>query len=97
MSEEEKKAIEGLKKDLLIHECWEANNLDKIFKISHLHSLGVVLNLVEKQQEQLQEKDKIIELMGEDIQSWRFDNSTTGKVATIEAIIEYFTKKAREV
>ena len=29
MSEEEKRAIEELKKDLLIHECWEANNLDK--------------------------------------------------------------------
>lgn len=60
MNEEEKKATEELKKDLLIHECWEANNLDKIFKISHLHSLRVVLNLIEKQEKVIDEMAKVL-------------------------------------
>lgn len=86
LSEEEKKAIEKLK--------WyfkDSNHLD-IAKQTR-----IVLNLIEKQQEQLQEKDKEIEST-----YWKcyIEIENMSKEICLTSCKyrnEYFTKKAREV
>lgn len=112
MSEEEKKAIDIVKNitedDLLNY--WEGPE-------EPYNAIQTVLNLIEKQQEQLQEKDKVIDLMAEQIDLFKnkmdmlrnfeedcfiprefsdIDDCVKRKECK-ECIIEYFTKKAREV
>ena len=91
MSEEEKFAINTLE----FVNRWRTTS-DK-YTLKALDSIDKVLNLIEKQQEQLQEKDKIIYEMAKEIRLWWLDNACTEKVDSINEIIEYFTKKAREV
>ena len=82
MSEEEKRAITYFYNETLSEE---------------MHYGGVLVKLVEKQQEQLQEKDKIIQLMAEQLVGLTiFDN---GEIifADAEQVIEYFTNKVREM
>lgn len=71
--------------------------------------LQTAINLIKKQQEQLQEKDKIIDVMGEEYSleantdvfdicaCCNHNNEDCHGDYCKEALIEYFTKKAREV
>ena len=99
LSEEEKKAIEKFKtkikradKDIL--------KFSDVYTTLDIHNLRILLNLIEKQQEQLQEKDKIINEMAELIEKhlssfWWYEIGADTE--SKKDIIEYFTKKAREV
>lgn len=93
LSEEEKKAIEILDTFTLRMKTKNYNKID----YGDIKAIKTVLNIIKKQQEQLQEKDKIIYEMAKEIQLWRLDNACTEKVASINEIIERFTKKSREV
>ena len=120
MSEEEKKAIEYTKLDIKItKEQLENGDLFMLEKQERerINNLKIILNLIKKQQEQLQEKDKIINLMAEQIDLFKnkmdmlrnfeedcfiprefsdIDDCVKRKECK-DCIIEYFTKKAREV
>ena len=68
MSEEEKKAIEILNKNILVDECWKNHDIDQIFKETHIWALKIVLNLIEKQQKEIENsvsKDIIREKINE--------------------------------
>lgn len=93
MSEEEKKEYEELKSLLY------TGNLSQAGKRK-------LIEIVEKQQEQLQEKDKIINMaieliarkVGSRVEICPDMNCTVEKKKDCkECAIEYFTKKAREV
>ena len=102
MSEEEKRAIVYFYNETTSEEMYYG---------------AVLVKLIEKQQEQLQEKDKIINLMAEQIDLFKnkmdmlrnfeedcfiprefsdIDDCVKRKECK-DCIIEYFTKKAREV
>lgn len=84
MSEEEKRAITYFYNETLSEE---------------MHYGGVLVKLVEKQQEQLQEKDKIIDLMAINLINApiRIIKGDIFKFTNKEDTIEYFTNKVREV
>lgn len=95
MSKEEKKAIDKITRQIVIGKC--SKNIGIPVYISDLE---IVLNLIEKQQEQLQEKDKVINIMGEQLAGLTiFDNDIEIPLILGDKseVIEYFTKKAREV
>ena len=102
MSEEEKKAIERIDyiQDFIIENG--QYNAD----VNDMEYFSKILNLIKKQQEQLQEKDKIIDLMAEMITEAKFcyfkkekGGELLGEYRCYNKAewIEYFTKKAREV
>ena len=90
MSEEEKEAIITLKdikeKRFYTHAF---DNGTLVLDDDEIECVETILNLIEKQQEQLQEKDKIIL---EIAKAFKQDDTRN-----VNEIIEYFTKKAREV
>ncbi len=65
MSEEENKAIEDLRKILFeyeqANECGLSNNDFK----DDIKTIATILNLIQKQQEEIEKKDKIIDKMAE--------------------------------
>ena len=66
MSDEEKKAIEKIKSFNQYN--WEMNNLkEKEFAKPYFDALDTILNLIEKQQKEIEKKDKIIDLMAEQL------------------------------
>lgn len=52
-TEEEKKAIENLRKAISINDCFINHDLDALFKETMKISINIVLNLLEKQLEEL--------------------------------------------
>lgn len=97
MSEEEKKAIQELteikelvEEDLKYDDYEVTATLDQI----DLKSLVIVLNLIEKQQKEIEKKDKIINEMGEHIEKGCDFDST---IQTKQEVIEYFTKKVDDI
>ena len=118
LSEEEKKAIEyynnneytfGFEVDMDMEEFKKAIGIEETEEDTfekHQMRFKTLLNLIEKQQEQLQEKDKIIDLMAEMITEAKFCYFKKEKGGELlgeyrcynkDEWIEYFTKKAREV
>ena len=95
MSEEEKKAIEHLTKKMDYHKNKPLDTY--VWLTLDEHYVRVLLNLIEKQQEQLKEKDKIITEMAKYIKEPYQLYLFKGRMTKLQAIIEYFTKKAREV
>ena len=81
MTEEEEKAIER---------CKEVLNTNPLLGTMDFQysDIETVLNLIQKQQEEKEKKDKIIDLM---IRTYKQDD-----IRSIEEIKEYFTKKAEE-
>ena len=55
-------------------------------------TIETVLNLIEKQQEEIEKKDKIIDLMAEEIASYNHYEAL-GKLEDKEDVIEYFNQK----
>ena len=111
LSEEEKKAIE-LQDSISILENTDLdiNNIYSIDLRTYNLAVKTALNLIEKQQEQLQEKDKVIDIIAKylvknsDLDTDICSKRTTDCYADMyednaceECVIEYFTKKAREV
>ena len=99
LSEEEKEAIEMLKRidvKFFLNGSIEQSNfiIGEADKVNN--SIEIVLNLIQKQQAELEKKDKIIDKMAEKLvkdTEWfysEFDNYTK------EDFIEYFTKLAEE-
>jgi len=99
MSEKEKKEIGDFK-------YWIDTNTEK--GVCHIpdYICKNILNLIEKQQEQLQQKDKVIDLMAEMITEAKFCYFKKEKGGELlgryrcynkDEWIEYFTKKEREV
>ena len=95
MNEEEKKAIERIDyiQDFIIENG--QYNAD----ISDMQYFSKILNLIEKQQKELEKKDKTIDLMANNIadSSNVYENLVNTEFEhTKEEVIEYFTKKADE-
>lgn len=77
MSEEEKKAIEVLKNvdvdlsgNIVCSKCVKLDNKtcrEENGEDCQVHSIKTVLNLIQKQQTELEKKDKMIDLMSEEI------------------------------
>lgn len=94
LSKEEKKAIELLKilsktKPYII---WG----DKNVPYNKANKINTLLNLIEKQQKELDKKDKIINEMGNNIadSSNMYENLVNTEFQhTAEEVIDYFTKK----
>ena len=116
MSEEEKKAVKELKGcvDFWKEQLEKPYISEEDIEIAHkeIKHDTILLNLIEKQQAQLQEKDKLIkaivadieEHMSEEVCNYLYicdecksNNEDCHGDYCKEAIIEYFTKKAREV
>lgn len=98
MTEEEKKAVEYLKK-YINWETYGERNLEA--------DIETVLNLIQKQQEEIEKKDKYIKDMCENYcpklmtkdkiidliaRAWKQDDERS-----VEEIIQYFTQKAEEI
>lgn len=65
MNEEEKKAIEDIKYLIEDFKRHREKTLDKEFDDKQIDMFITILNLIEKQQQELQLKDKVIEEMAE--------------------------------
>ena len=95
MSEEEKKAIKTLKdikeKRFYTHAF---DNGTLVLDDDEIECVETILNLIQKQQEQLQEKDKIIDKLITEITAV---NSGRYEYMDNDRVLEIFTKKAREV
>lgn len=90
MTDEEIKAIERLKSIDENTEEYDGN----LFKTD----FETVLNLIQKQKEEIEKKDKIIDLMAEEI---LYENNCSGKLdfeiyKDKEEVIKDFEKKAEE-
>lgn len=87
MTNEQREAIEYLKESVLIYK----NTIPKISD-----AIDIVLNLIKEQQEKLEKKDKIIDLMADKLveaHEWfysEFDNFTK------EDFIKYVERKVEE-
>ena len=57
-TEEEKKAIENLRKSISINDCFINHDLDAIFKETMKISINIVLNIIEKQQKEIEKKEQ---------------------------------------
>lgn len=87
MTEEEKKAIETMQHWI----DYEKQNKDKINKADELIKIQeIILNLIQKQQKEIEKKDKIIDEMAKNILTFRAD---TILPTTIEGIKQYFENK----
>jgi Na+-transporting NADH:ubiquinone oxidoreductase subunit NqrC len=64
MTDEEKKAIEKLN-DFMFRKGHLPDFVDKIIENDVISSIDVVLNLIQKQEKEIEKKDKIIDLMAE--------------------------------
>ncbi len=105
MTDEEKKSIERIEKKILTEEC------KKVIRVPiYISDLKTILNLIQKQQAELEKKDKIIDLMerfiadldiDKDIckhQVAEFCEGTDGVSLDIcvKCINQYFEKKVEE-
>lgn len=112
MTEEEKEAIRYLKQiqqDFLNSAKQRRENgeytgygtLEDVDKLSAFE-IGIVLNLIQKRQKELEKKDKQIDLMAKDLLTCGFDWIDFGKATgdfnkDKEKLKQYFKKQAEEV
>lgn len=104
MSEEEKKAIEvlsGKRNETTWNDTIRQIKRKEITDVvvTRQKYIKTILNLIEKQQKELEKKDKIIDLMANNIadSSNVYENLVNTEFEhTKEEVIEYFTKKAEE-
>lgn len=96
MTDEEKKAIENVKKQLegikKANECGLATKNE--FK-EDIESIETVLNLIQKQQAEIEKKDKIIDEMAKYIESKEMLVDKQFNILTAKCIKQYFEKKVR--
>lgn len=84
MTEEENKAIENFEKRLIIEKYTK-----NIGTPVYIKDIETISNLIQKLQEENNNKDKQIDLMAK---SWKQDDTRT-----VEEIKQYFEKQAKEV
>ena len=100
MSEEERKAIEEI--TIEITDEYSKEYMNKWF----LDDLTILIKLIEKQQKEIEKKDKIIDLMANELRHYDLDERICKNIDYCiadnenreceDCLIEYFKKKARE-
>lgn len=89
MSEEEKKAIEVLKEMIGKSKDLREEDFYSLIGIHQIQAISTVLNLIEKQQKEIEKKDKIIDLMSLAILNYD-DQLVINKYKDIEQVKETF-------
>lgn len=111
MNEEEKKAIEIVKGLAVYYDDYSLLDEEEIEENESVNkSIELILNLIEKLQKELKQKDKIIDLMAETINNHDIDEDICkqmGQKANCnefedtekckECIKQYFINKAKEI
>ena len=91
MNEEEKKAIKEVKHFKELTRYWQEEEYEEKEIAGYIET---ILNLIEKQQKELEKKDKIIDLMAEKI--CFFDIDLLASFDNEIQCVDYFTKKVDE-
>lgn len=111
MTEEEKKAVEIIKGLAVYYDDYSLLDEEEIEENESVNkSIELILNLIEKLQKELKQKDKIIDLMAETINNHDIDEDICkqmGQKANCnefedtekckECIKQYFINKAKEI
>lgn len=93
MTEGEKKAIERIEDTIYTHNGYGINHFKKITLYeSGIDDIQTVLNLIQKQQEEIEEKDKVLHEMAE----WIFDKDY-GKNSLLIHRDDYYSNCVKQV
>lgn len=96
MNEEEKNAIEIVKGLAVYYDDYSLLDEEEIEENESVNkSIELILNLIEKLQKELKQKDKIIDLMAEDIDGFQMECNRYFKDK--EEVKQYFENKAKEI